>query len=289
MTGNILAILACVPLYVVNSFCDKIVSAKNGNRFNCIYNCIKFFLCSLFAVPMIFFGAEPSLALGSILCGASCGVMYVISKTVMLKGYETTSVAFMTLCHSSGMILPCILGHFLWSEKLSLLSVCGILITILAIVLLKGKGSEQNSFALRGIFYGFIIFLMSAGVMITQKMMGLYYSDQSIGLYNFYSFIVAALILTVFSKPSLLLQESKKEKCNILLCALGSAFSLCIIGFVMTNLASGVPSVILFPLFNGLGIILVCIGSVFAFKEKLDTRKILGLIAGVAGLYMINL
>ena len=108
-------------------------------------------------------------------------------------------------------------------------------------------------------------------------------------LYNFYSFIVAALILTVFSKPSLLLQESKKEKCNILLCALGSAFSLCIIGFVMTNLASGVPSVILFPLFNGLGIILVCIGSVFTFKEKLDTRKILGLIAGVAGLYMINL
>ena len=85
------------------------------------------------------------------------------------------------------------------------------------------------------------------------------------------------------------MQETKKEKSNILLCALGSAFSLCIIGFVMTNLASGVPSVILFPLFNGLGIILVCIGSAFVFKEKLDARKILGLVSGVIGLYMINL
>jgi multidrug transporter EmrE-like cation transporter len=55
----------------------------------------------------------------------------------------------------------------------------------------------------------------------------------------------------------------------LIFCALGSGISLSVISIVMTGLASGVPSVILFPLFNGLGIIFVCISSVFAFTEKL--------------------
>ncbi|MBQ5810356.1 MAG: hypothetical protein IIW23_02125, partial [Clostridia bacterium] len=76
---------------------------------------------------------------------------------------------------------------------------------------------------------------------------------------------------------------------TITFCALGSAISLSVISLVMTRLASNVPSVILFPLFNGFGIIAVCIGSVFAFKEKLNTKNIVGLILGVLGLCITNL
>ena len=63
---------------------------------------------------------------------------------------------------------------------------------------------------------------------------------------------------------------------SVLICAMGSAVSLSIISIFMTKLARSVPSVVLFPLFNGLGIIFVCIGSVFAFKEKLNTRNVVG-------------
>jgi multidrug transporter EmrE-like cation transporter len=56
----------------------------------------------------------------------------------------------------------------------------------------------------------------------------------------------------------------------------------------MTSLSGRVPSVLLFPLFNGLGIILVCIGSFFAFKEKFTLKMLIGLILGVIGLCMLN-
>lgn len=229
------------------------------------------------------------MALGSLICGVSCGLMYAISKTVILKGYESTSVAFMTLCHSSGMIAPCVLGHFLWSEKLSWFSIIGIVITILAIVLLKNNNPTSKRFKAKGIIYGLIIFLTSGGVMISQKVMGIYFGKQGIAAYTLYSFIVPALMLSLLTKAQTIKSINRKDKKTIGLCALGSAISLSVISFVMTGLASSVPSVILFPLFNGLGIITVCIGSVFIFKEKLNIKNVVGLILGILGLYVINL
>lgn len=289
MGTKILIILACVPLYVVNSFCDKTISAKSGNTYNYIYNCIKFLICSICMVPMFFIESTPRFALGSLICGAACGIMYAISKTIMLKGYETTSVAFMTLCHSSGMIIPCVTGHVLWKEKLSILSIIGILITIVSIILLKNNNQASKKFKASGIIFGIIIFLTSGGVMITQKVMGIYFKEQGVSSYTFYSFIVPALILCLLSKPKSIKTINSKDKKAIGLCALLSAVSLSVISFVMTGLASSVPSVILFPLFNGLGIITVCVGSVFAFKERLNAKNIIGLALGVVGLYIINL
>lgn len=285
MTKEILIILACVPLYIINSFCDKYVSARSSNKNNFLYNCIKFFVGSLCLLPVFLLDDAPRFKLGAILCGVACGIMYAVSKTVIMKGYEASSVAFMTLCHASGMIIPCVIGHFLWSEPLSFLSVVGILLAVVSIVLLKDSKSDKKSLGMMGIMIGIIVFLTSGGVMVVQKLMGLYFSEQSISAYNFYSFVVAFLILSFFVRPEADVRTNMRA---VVLCAAGSAVSLCAISLVMTSLAGRVPSIILFPLFNGLGIIFVCIGSVFAFKEKLTAKKMFGLILGVCGLCLVN-
>lgn len=286
MTTEILIILACVPLYIVNSFCDKYVSSQNGNKHNFLYNTVKFLIGSLCLLPLFWAEDAPKFGVGALLCGIACGVMYAISKTIILKGYEKTSVAFMTLCHASGMILPCVIGHFFWSEPLRLLSLIGILLAVASIVLLKDSKKDKKSFDALGILIGILVFLTSGGVMIAQKLMGLYFSEQSVIAYNFYSFAVACLLLCGFVRPK---EATKRDWRRILLCATGSALSLCVISLVMTGLAGRVPSALLFPLFNGSGIIFVCVSSVFVFKEKLTPKKILGLILGVCGLCLVNL
>ena len=57
----------------------------------------------------------------------------------------------------------------------------------------------------------------------------------------------------------------------------------------MTQMSGVVPSVIMFPLFNGLGIIAVSLGSMLVFKEKMTPSKLIGLFMGVIGLCLINL
>ena len=288
MTKEILIIFACVPLYVVNSFCDKLASMKKGNRYNCFYNAVKFFICTLCMLPILLFDRRALFEWGSLLCGISCGVMYAVSKTVILKGYERTSVAFMTLCHSAGMIIPCVLGHFFWLEKLSALSLVGIFLAIISIVLLKGGKGEKKQADLAGAICGAVIFLTSAGVMITQKLMGIYFYGQSVSSYNICSFFSAFLILCFFVKPKQMPKKDDKDKRLVCLYALGSAISLSVIGFVMTSLAGAIPSVILFPLFNGSGIILVCLGSAVLFRERFTLPKAVGMLLGIIGLCLVN-
>ncbi|MBO5357197.1 MAG: EamA family transporter [Clostridia bacterium] len=282
---EIFIILACVPLYATNAFCDKYASMKNGTRMNAFYNALKFFIGSFFFIPLVILDDAPKFGWGAIICGIVCGIMYAISKTLIMTGYEKTSVAFMSLCHASGMIVPCVLGHFLWGEKLSLVSVIGIALAILSIVLLKDSKGKAKKYELLGIIIGIIIFLTSGTVMVMQKMMSLYFKDQSVSAYNYYSFVAAFFILIVISKPH---TELKARTKSVYPFAIGSALSLCIVSMVMTLLAGKVPSVVLFPLFNGLGIILVCFGSIFLFKEKMTAKKLIGIIIGVLGLCLVN-
>lgn len=279
---EILIILTCVPLYVINSFCDKYVSSRGGSGF--VYNCIKFFAGAVCLLPVFIADPMPRFGMGAVLCGIACGIMYAVSKTVILRGYEKTSVAFMTLCHASGMILPCVLGHFFWDEALTFLSLTGILLAVASVVLLKESGKMTVQAC--GIALGVIIFLTSGGVMVIQKLMGLYFAGQSVTAYNFYSFVAAFFILCFFVKQGA--DNALREKATWL-CAAGSAISLAVISVVMTGLAKSVPSVILFPLFNGLGIILVCLGSAFAFKERLTKRKLIGLVCGIIGLFLVSI
>lgn len=282
---EILIILACVPLYTINAFCDKYASTKSVTKINSFYNALKFFIGSLFFIPLMILDDAPKFGWGTLVCGVACGIMFAISKTLILTGYEKTSVSFMSLCHASGMIVPCIIGHFLWEEHLSLVSVFGIILAICSIALLKDTQKSTKKFEFVGVIIGIIIFFTSGAVMVTQKAMSIYFKEQSVSAYNYYSFLVAFLILVIISKPHI---EIKARAKAIYPFAIGSALSLCIISLVMTLLAGKVPSVVLFPLFNGLGIIIVCFGSKFLFKERITVKKLIGIIVGVLGLCLVN-
>ena len=286
---EILIILACLPLYVTNSFCDKHISASGGRRTQFLYNTLKFLIGALILFPFFLTDGGERFGLGALLTGAACGVFYAVSKTVILTGYARTSVAFMPLCHSAGMLVPCLIGHFFWNETLGALAFVGILLTILSAVFLKGGVGKTGRKDAVGVLCGLAVFLTSGGVMVAQKLMGLYFVGESVAAYNLYSFLLAFLLLS----PLALAGKKKEEKEKVfrkstLLCALGSAVSLCVISLVMTSLAGAVPSVILFPIFNGSGIILVSLGSVLVFKEKLSRKNLVGLFLGVLGLCLVN-
>lgn len=282
---EIIIVLTCMPLYAVNALCDKYASNRCGTQHSYLYNGLKFAIGMLLMLPIFLLDSAPRFELGALLCGTLSGLLFAVSKTALLIGYQRTSVTFMTFCHAAGMVIPCLVGCIFWSESLSPFSIVGILLTIVSAVLLKSGERNQKSGSPAGIIIGIVVFLSSGGIMVMQKLMGIPFAGQSITAYNFYSFAVAFLLLIPNIRPK---EESFTSLKAALFPAIGSAVSLCIIGLVMTNLTDAVPSVILFPLFNGLGIILVCISSVFLFKETFTRQKLFGLLMGVIGLCLVN-
>ena len=79
MPSKILIVLACVPLYVLNAFCDKHISSQEGSMHNILYNVIKFLIGSLLLLPMALTDSAPKFELGVAFCGVACGVMYAVS------------------------------------------------------------------------------------------------------------------------------------------------------------------------------------------------------------------
>lgn len=277
-----LYIILCIPLYVLNSFCDKYISGENSKQTNAIYNIVKFLIGTVILLPM-FLLDEAKFEWIVIACGIAGGVMYAISKMIILTGYERTSVVFMTLCHASGILLPCVAGHFFWNEKLSILACVGIILVIVSILLLKGDNSKAGKTDIKGIIIGIIVLLTSGGLMIVQKIMGIVLPQTGVDAYLFYTFASAFLIL-IIANP-----KRPKVTKKVSVCALGSAVALYIISVVMTYLAADLPSVILFPLFNGSGIILVTLLSAVLFKEKITVKKACGMAIGLVGLFLTNI
>ncbi len=282
---EILIILACVPLFAVNSFCDKFASSNGTFSDHIKYNIWKFGIGSVALLPMFLLDELPRFEFGALACGVLCGLMYAVNKTAVLKGYQLASVSFMTLCHAAGMLLPCIVGHFFWNEKLTVLSLIGVLITIASIVVLKGTEKNASSVNLKGILIGLAVFLSSGGVMILQKIMGISFAWQSVTAYNFYSFVTPMVIMLVMMLFTPKQRKNEPKTCRKnLLYAGGSAVSLCVISMVMTSISGAVSSVILFPLFNGTGIVIVCIASIFAFKEKLNWKQWIAVFMALGGM-----
>ena len=96
----------------------------------------------------------------------------------------------------------------------------------------------------------------------------------------------AFLLIMLFSRKTVIKEKISKKS---VLCGAGSAVALCTISIVMTFLASSVPSVIMFPVFNGSGIIAVTLLSAVFFKEKLTVKKLCGMALGLIGLFLINI
>lgn len=281
---EILIILLCVPLFVLNSFCDKFASTSKKLSENIKYNALKFMIGSVILLPVFLLDKSPRFQTGVIVCGIVCGLMYAINKTVILKGYEITSVSFMVLCHAAGMLVPCVLGHFLWGETITSISLTGVLLTVISIVLLKSNG-EKNKFNAIGLMAGVVVFISSGGVMVVQKIMGIYFKGESIAAYNFYSFVVPSVVMIIILSIAPKDVETQRfVKRKTVLLAIGSAASLCVISLVMTKLAGIVPSALMFPLFNGTGIVAVCVGAMFAFKEKMTVKQIVAMFMSVLGM-----
>ncbi len=283
---GIFVIFLCVPLFAVNSFCDKYASEYHNQANNFKYNACKFFVGSLILLPLFLLNNPQNIEIGSVICGILCGLMYTINKTFILRGYQKTSVSFMTLSHAAGMLIPCIIGHFFWNEKITLISLTGMIVTVIAIMLIKNKKTENG--ARGGLLIGIFVFLSSGGVMVLQKIMGLYFPKDNISAYNFYSFVIPAAIMLLFSFMTNKGKNTAKISKKVFLSAIGSSVSLCVISLVMTSLAGKIPSEILFPFFNGTGIIAVCVGSVFVFKERINALQILGIFLAILGMCLVN-
>lgn len=213
-------------------------------------------------------------------------LFFLIGKTTQKMGASVTTVAM-----KLGYVIPIFLAFTYYDEKISVVKIIGISLTILAIIFTSFK-KEKNSKSIdyKLLFFPLIIFLGS-GICdsIVQNVSIKYFSDGGFEMFNLVLFTTAFTLGLIVSISNNIKSKAnhfnKKTILAGILLGIPNYFS---IYFLFQALNVGWEDSFVFPV-NNIGIVILStVLAVIIFKEKLNKYNILGLTLAVVSILVLS-
>lgn len=231
--------------------------------------------------------------------------------TALLAGFMAISLAFCTyaglmalkngtmvlasLFSMAGVFVPCIASAFLFDEPLEIMQIVGLVVFLYAAYLLIGCSKEiYCKFAMKELGFLILSMISNGCIMLAQKMFTFYVPDGNAGVFNFLAFTLSAIFSLVLfwgvRKQEIKtgnVQETKIQPC-IMVYGFVLAATILFISQISTVATANIPSVVLFPVSDGGGMLICAVVSAVVFHEKLSIKSIAGLALGTISLIIIG-
>ncbi len=228
----------------------------------------------------------------TLILGVVFGLLTAFAGVFELKALANGPMSFTILITTSSMILPAFSGALIWNESLSILKVIGTVMMIASAYFSAVKGEGRTS--LKWLGYCMATFCCSGSIGITQKIQqNSAYADESIPFLAI-AFIVATLVCLIFSKVTAnnvsantnneIISNTKKGV--MVPAAICGAF-IAFLNVVNLYLSGVLPSALLFPVQNGGTTVLSVLCAVVLFREKMNTRRMIGIGIGMIALILL--
>ena len=192
-----------------------------------------------------------------------------------------------------GTLLPIAVGHFCFSESIGVRQVLGFVLLLAAVLIMC---SYNNAIKVK-LDLPSVLLLIACGAAngvtsASQKAFVRIFSDIPVSLFNFLTYVFAALTLVAvfFLMPkreevSFSVAERKKQHLYIGVMAL----ALTLHSYFTTVAALYLDSARLYPLSQGASLVLSTLMAALFFGEKLTLKAVVGIITAFAALLIINL
>lgn len=292
-----LFVTAALTAGAVKGYCGKRTSGFMNKTSDAVFiNMIRMFFCIAIGFAVIAFQGNISLIAAdakTIAISFASGIMtafFVISWLISVKqsAYMMLDVFLML-----GVIVTIICSFFAFGEPIRINQWIGFAVLIIAVGLMcsynnkiKAKLTPRSVFLLAvcGISNGLADFSQKAFVKLAAG---------SSAVFNFYTYVFAGLFLAAVYLAAKSKEESSEKPSGIFKSIFPyiAVMSLCLFAnsFFKTLAASYLTSAELYPLNQGMGLILSSIMAAVFFKEKLTFKCILGMVLAFAALLLINL
>lgn len=281
-------------------FFQKLLNKKTSNMVNgrpayLCYGAYRYILSGLMAlVLLIIAGAYTQITPLAAAISALGALALTINLYCGLEALKSGAIVLTSLAGSAGLLLPCIIGIFLFDEPMSAWQFLGIGLLLIAAYLLIGYSKQlTGSFTPKTLLLLIGSMLSNGTIMVAQKMFSKYLPGTNASVFSFLSFGIAGICMLLGFLACIGGKDGKKElpKLPPRLFAYGAVLSvaLLVINQLATIAGRVIPSAILFPINDGGGTIIAAITAAVFFKEKLTVRSVCGLLLGIASLIVINL
>lgn len=221
------------------------------------------------------------------------GLFLISAQWCYTVALSIGNVGTCTTIYSLGFIIPTVLGTIIWSEKMNIINIFGVILVIPAIILSqsgKGKsdGVENKKRGLRTV----LMYFTPVGAMLSSGALGFMQKLQQKSPYpgERNEFIITAFFVAgIISVIGMLIAKKRVEvskKGAVLIGVAGGSFALC--NIINTFLAGKMSSGVFYPALNVSTILMTMLCGIVFFKEKLTVKDVGVLAFGVLAIVLIT-
>lgn len=257
-------------------------------KINGIRQCIAAFMAFLL---IVIFNNRAEIDLMTVIISAFSGTMIVISMSCSLYAMKTGMISLVSLFGTAGLIIPCLVGVFLFDTSVSPMQWLGFAIFMVsAYLMIMSSKDSVKGFSVKTFFLLLGVMLSEGFTMMAQQMFTQYVPDGDVSVFSFLSFgIVGVIMLSVL--PFIRKNDTEKrkptEKKTYLYAAI-LATTLLIINQLATLATAIVPPIILFTFINGGSTVIAAIVAMLVYKEKLTVKSVFGIALGIISFIIIK-
>ena len=277
-------------------YCGKKASGYANNFGDAILaNTIRMILCTVIGFVIILASDGLSALIPSkemLFISALSGISTAFLVVSWLISVKKSAYMMLDIFLMLGVLIPLTASSIFFNEAIKPTQWVGAAVLLAAVVIMC---SYNNSIKTKISLPSFILLLICGianGVSdFSQKLFVKNIPDSSVAVFNFYTYIFAALVLAISYAVTRKTTESTEntDSKKIFVFILIMAICLFANSYFKTIAAKYLSAVQLYPLNQGCSLILSAIMSAVLFKEKLTAKAVIGMITAFIGLLIINL
>ncbi len=216
---------------------------------------------------------------------ASLAVLYafftLMSQILFMKATDNGDVALSSLIYFCGFLFPTVFGAIAYKEDITALKVIGILVILLSFAV--STTSDGKRINRKWFIYVFTAMFSSGAVGVLQKIFRMSeYKGQQNGFLLVAFLVIIVAIIIIMPK-----ERARKFEKGFLITSLAIGICFGAMNIINTYLSGEIPSIIMFPVVNGGGIISSGVFAYLFLSERLSLQKWIGILTGLAGIILI--
>ena len=228
---------------------------------------------------------------------AVMGALYGISTAMMtllnMRALQTGPLSYTNIIIFCALIIPALSGMVLYGEPVSFAQYVGVALMLLSFTFSVDKSQDNKSMNLRWLLLCIGAFLFNGAVGVMQKLHQNSAWKAQLGMFLLIAFAVYALLclaLTLFTlrKNEPMTAFSPQNRSKTLLYVSISGVGIAVCNQINTYLAGVMPSILFFPLVNGVMLLATLLIGFFIWKESFTKKQWIGLAAGIVSIVLLS-
>ncbi|MBQ8598047.1 MAG: hypothetical protein IJ409_11910 [Lachnospiraceae bacterium] len=283
------SLVCCITLnYITKEFEN---SAAARHIFNVITSVVA-------AVTLFALSGSMKASRFTVILAIVFGLTTAIQRVTHLQALEMGPFSYTSVIVSLSMLIPTLSGAAVWGESIHIIQIIGIALMIGCLVLSVDFSGEQKKSSLKWLFFCGLAFIGCGAIGVMQKWHQNTAYKEELNQFLVIAFITSAVYSAISvviakksSKPQVQAENAPAKK-KLLSTAPVILMIFCGICIAVNNilnlyLSGAMDSAVFFPVVNGGGLILTTLSALVLFKEKLSTKRWIGILLGIIAVILL--